>query len=337
MKRGIWFPAIRAHTGADVFTEQLAGRLEKAGFQVAIDWLPLHAEFAPWAVRPRKPPEWAGIAHVNSWLAARFIPAGLKVVSTIHHSTHDPRLRPYKGLARACYHQGWMGRLERGNLARADAIVAVSHAAAYWAREIFGIEQIRVIHNGIDLEGMAALPREEPNTPFRLIYVGSWAARKGVDLIPKIMRRLGPGFELLCVGGRIRDTAASRLPDNIRFLGRIGDRCSLIQVLQDSDAFLFPSRSEGLSLALIEAQACGLPVVGADCSSMPEVVANDLSGLLCPLDDVGAYVAAVEQLAEDKGLWLRMRAFSGARAREAFDIGRQVEEYVSLYGSLLRY
>lgn len=334
-RKGIWFPTVRAHTGTDVFTEQLAGRLEKIGFKVAVDWLPLRAEYAPWTVKPPVPPAWAGIAHVNSWLATRFIPEGLKVVTTIHHAIHDPRLRPYKGFARACYHRYWIRWLERRNLARADAVVAVSHDAARWAREILGAVKVRVIHNGIDLAAVAPVERTGPNSPFRLIYVGTWMARKGVDLFPEVMRRLGDGYELLCIGGQPEGASRSALAGNVRLLGRITDRSELVRHLQGADAFLFPSRSEGLSLALVEAQACGLPVIAARCSSMPEVVADGVSGILCPPDDIAAFVAAARGLAANRDDWSRMRAAAHSRATTEFDIEHQVRQYADLYASLL--
>jgi glycosyltransferase involved in cell wall biosynthesis len=335
MPLGIWFPAVRAFTGTDVFTEQLAARLEKMGFKVAIDWLPLRAEYAPWTVKPPKRPEWADIAHVNSWLSTRFIPAGLKVVTTIHHSIHDPRLRPYKGFARANYHHHWIRWLERRNLERADAIVAVSHYAASAARKALGSFDIRVIHNGIDLQNIEPAEKLFPSSPFRLIYVGTWMVRKGVDLFPEIMRQLGQGYELICIGGQPSETDRVAPPANIRFQGRITDRSELVRQLQAADAFLFPSRSEGFGLALVDGMACGLPAIAAKCSSAPEVVSDGISGILCPQDDVVAFVAAVRRLEADRGVWLRMREAARSRAVNMFDIERQIRQYTDLYASLV--
>lgn len=332
---GVWFPAVRAHTGADVFTEQLAGKLESIGFKVAIEWLPLRAEYAPWTVKPPVPPAWAHISHVNSWLSTRFIPRGMKVVTTIHHSIHDPRLSAYKSLLRASYHRYWIRRLERRSLARADEIVAVSHDAAHWASKMLGAKKIRVIHNGIDMAMTVPPERIGPNIPFRLIYVGTWMARKGVDLFPEMMCQLGADYELLCIGGQPKKASHLGLPSNIKLLGQICDRRALFGQLQQADAFLFPSRSEGLSLALVEAQASGLPVIAARCSSMPEVVADGVSGILCQPDDISAFIAAVRRLAEDRATWLKMRTAAHARAVKKFDIEEQVRKYADLYTSLL--
>lgn len=336
MQRGVWFPTVRAHTGTDVFTEQLATGLEKIGYKVAIDWLPLRAEYAPWSVRAPSAPEWADIAHVNSWLATRFIPARMKVVTTIHHSIHDPRLQPFKGELRRWYHRHWIQWLERRNLARADSVIAVSKDAALWATEILGATNVQVIHNGIDLSGMPLLENRVPNSPFRLIYLGTWMTRKGVDLLPEIMHRLGKNYELLCIGGEPAKAARGKLPENIRLIGKITDRKELLGQLNKADAFLFPSRSEGLSLALIEAQSAGLPVIAANCSSIPEVVIDGVTGILCPVDDVQKFVEAAQTLADSREIWMDMRIAAGKLAASRFGHDAQIDAYASVYAGLMK-
>ncbi|CAL1240217.1 hypothetical protein [Candidatus Methylocalor cossyra] len=66
----IWFPAIRAGSGADVYTLRLSEALNKRGIRTEISWLPLRAEYAPWSVPAPEPPAWANVAHINSWLPA---------------------------------------------------------------------------------------------------------------------------------------------------------------------------------------------------------------------------------------------------------------------------
>ena len=82
----VWFPTVRTGTGTDVFTERLVEGLNQRGIRAAISWLPLRAEYAPWTVAIPKPPEWATVTHVNTWLHSRFLPKNLPVVATLHHS-----------------------------------------------------------------------------------------------------------------------------------------------------------------------------------------------------------------------------------------------------------
>ena len=82
----VWFPAIRTNTGTDVFTRRLVKGLNEQGIKAGVTWLPLRAEYAPWTVRVPKPPEWADIVQVNTWLHPRFIPKNLPAVEKIYRS-----------------------------------------------------------------------------------------------------------------------------------------------------------------------------------------------------------------------------------------------------------
>ncbi|MFC4487103.1 glycosyltransferase [Tepidiphilus baoligensis] len=187
----VWFPNVRCHSGTDTFTERLCRALNAQGIRAEITWLPHRAEYAPWSVPVPKPPTWANVVHINSWLPPRFVPPGLPIVVTVHSSVHDPALLPYKSRLQALYHKHWIHPIEAANLARAHCVVAVSHYTAAQIEASFGIRDIQVIHNGIDCQAFAPVARTAPNRPFRLLYVGNWSARKGVDLLGPIMERLG--------------------------------------------------------------------------------------------------------------------------------------------------
>ena len=215
----VWFLAVRAHSGADVFTERLCGGLNERGFRAEITWLPLRAEYAPWSVLVPKPPKWANIVHVNSWLHPRFLPQELPVVSTLHSCVHDPALIPYKKPAQRLYHAAWIKRVEADNLRRATRIVAVSRYTARAAEAVFGLQGVDVIYNGVDTACFHPTERATPNSPFRLLYVGNWNARKGVDLLAPIMQALGNNFELaytclLYTSPSPRDATLSRMPSS---------------------------------------------------------------------------------------------------------------------------
>src|SRR5699024_10382375 len=101
---------------------------------------------------------------------------------------------------------------------------------------------------------------------------GSWIARKGVDLLAPIMRELGDGFELWYTGGSAAAKDRADMPSNMHDLGRLDSADAVVAAMQSADAFLFPSRSEGFGLVIMEAMACGLPVIATDGSSPTELV-----------------------------------------------------------------
>lgn len=329
----VWFPAVRAHSGADVFTQRLCAALNARGIRAEITWLPLRAEYAPWSVPAPEPPAWATVAHVNSWLPPRFLPRGLPVVSTLHSCVHDQALAPYKRAAQRLYHAAWIKRIEAANLCRAQCIVAVSRYTARAAQAAFGLQNVQVIHNGVDVEQFRPIDRRAPNQPFRLLYVGNWLKRKGVDLLAPILQALGPGFELHYTADRNGAHTRFALPANSRCLGRL-DTAGLIAAYQQADALLFPSRLEGLPLAVIEAMACGLPVIAANTASLPEVIEQGVTGLLCPVDDVSAFAAAARALARDASRWLALRAAARQRAQQCFSETGQIQCWIDLYRSI---
>jgi glycosyltransferase involved in cell wall biosynthesis len=327
---GVWFPAIRAHSGADVFTERLCTALNARGIRAEIHWLPLRAEYAPWSVPVPRPPGWATVAHVNSWLPQRFWPQGLPVVCTVHACVHDPALSPFKRPLQRLYHRFWIYHIERTALRHAQRTIAVSHYTAQAVAAAFGKLSIDVIPNGVDTGFFTPTNRERPNRPFQLLHVGNWIARKGVDLLAPILRELGKDFELVYTADRLGQHRRYPLPSNARCLGRL-DAEGLRAAYTQADALLFPSRLEGLPLTVLEAMACGLPVIAASSSSLPEVVADGETGLLCPVDDVAAFVAAARRLQSDVGLWRTMRLAARERAVALFDEAKQVERYLDLY------
>lgn len=327
----VWFLAVRTGSGTDTFTRDLAQTLRDRGARVEITWLPLRAEYAPWTVAVPRPPVWATVAHIDTWLHRRFLPASIPVVATLHHSMHDPALRPYKSLLRAIYHRLWIHPLERNLLRHVDRIVAVSHFVAGVARRTLTSQSITVVPNGVDVETFCPGNPNASGRPFRLVFVGKWATLKGVDLLAPIMRELGADFMLDCIGVDPRQLHGDALPGNMRLLGRVADKSVLVAALQQADAFLFPSRSEGMPLSVLEAMACGLPVIAADGSSVVELVEPGANGRLCPRDDVAAFASACRELAAAPDLLARMSAHARARAVAEFSLSRMCEAYMGIY------
>lgn len=328
----VWFPTVRTGTGTDVFTETLVVQLQKRGIRAEITWLPLRAECVPFTVPVPKPPEWATVAHVNTWLNPRFLPKHLATVATIHHSVHHPNVTVYKGAIRAAYHRFWIAPNERRVLRSVDRVVACSRFVAETTRQtLIGIP-LEVIHNGVDTSIYCPGERKRsPAEPFRLLYVGGWKRLKGVDLLAQIMRHLGAGFQLRYTGGPGAAADRTHMPNNARDLGRLRGVDAVIDAMQDADALLFPSRSEGFPLTVIEAMACGLPVIATRGSSLGEAVDDGRTGLLCAQDDVRAFASACRRLSEDPVALDAMSLAARMRAVERFSLDRMVDSYEAQY------
>ena len=336
----IWFPTVRTGTGTDVFTERLAAALQQSGLHAEITWLPLRAEYAPWAVPVPKAPKWATVVHVNTWLHTRFIPTHLPVVATIHHAVHHPDARTYKGPLRTAYHRWWIAPNERRVLRRAShhgAVVAVSQFVADSTHTSLLPVPTQVIYNGVNTHTFQPGSRQRQiGEPFKLLFVGSWMARKGVDLLAPIMRELGEGFELHYTGGAAAAQDKPNKPPNMHDIGRLRDDVAVATAMQEADALLFPSRSEGFGLVAAEAMACELPVVATRSASLVEVVAHGQTGELCLPDDVPGFVSAVQRLAADLVRHENLRAQARVHIIQKFSESTMVQAYGALYHRLSR-
>lgn len=327
----VWLPAVRASSGADIFTQRLAEALNRRGIRAEITWLPHRAEYAPWSVKVPRPPAWANVVHINSWLSRRFIPTSLPIIATVHLVVHDSTLAPYKTWPQSVYHNRWIKRVETNALSQTAAITTVSAYTGKQVQYVFGSKDIVTIPNWIDTDLFKPRQKLSSHKPFRLLYIGNWSRRKGVDLLPLVMRRLGPGFELhFATGTRLKNISRD-LPANMINLGELRHAEEVICAYQAADALLFPSRLEGFSLAVLEAQACGIPVIAATISSLPELVIDGITGILCPSDDVEAFATAARTLASNPALRKTMSEAAREKVVQNFSEPVLVAQYIECY------
>ncbi|MGE8564608.1 MAG: glycosyltransferase family 4 protein [Acinetobacter bohemicus] len=331
-KPAVWFPTVRTGTGTDVFTERLVEGLNQQGIRAEITWLPLRAEYLPCTVKIPHPPEWATIVHVSTWLNRRFLPQDLPIVATLHHSIHDPNLRPHKGLLRALYHQFWIAPNERRVMKQAKQVTAVSQFVSDMAKQTLCDVPIQVIYNGVDTTLFCPSNKvKEKGEPLRLLYVGAWKKLKGVDLLAPIMSELGPEFELYYTGGTSAEKDKLKMPVNMHDLGRLNQQ-EVIQAMQSSDLLLFPSRSEGFGLVVAEAMACGLPVVALKGTAMDELIENEVTGYL--VNDSNDAVAVLKKSYMNNKILCQLSKSANEVISKKFSNRFMLDTYIHNYNQL---
>jgi glycosyltransferase involved in cell wall biosynthesis len=150
-------------------------------------------------------------------------------------------------------------------------------------------DKVRVLRNGVDLETFRPLDREASRAALGvsgwvLVSVGLLIERKGHGLIIDALRDL-PGFSLIIVGaGPDRDALRARahaagVADRVRLLGEL-PQCRLPEVYSAADALVLASSREGWANVLLEAMACGTPVVASDVWGTKEAVTSAQAGVL---------------------------------------------------------
>jgi glycosyltransferase involved in cell wall biosynthesis len=137
----------------------------------------------------------------------------------------------------------------------------------------------------------------------------------------------GPcGVELAALAGSLG------LMDRVEFLGDVSDVPAL---LARASLFVLPSVTEGLPLTVLEAMACGLPVVATRVGGTPEAVADGVSGLLVPPREPGLLAGAILRVHGDAGFAAQMGLAGHQRAKAQFDVRTMVSRYESLYKEVL--
>jgi glycosyltransferase involved in cell wall biosynthesis len=121
------------------------------------------------------------------------------------------------------------------------------------------------------------------------------------------------------------------LEERIHWLGDVADPRSLLQA---SDIFVLASVGEAFGLVLTEAMSCGVPVVGSDSGSLPEVVARGNTGILVEPGSATAFADAIEQICKDPALRREMGTRARQRVLAKFTVDKAVDETLRIYERL---
>jgi colanic acid/amylovoran biosynthesis glycosyltransferase len=199
-----------------------------------------------------------------------------------------------------------------------------------------------VIYTAIDPE----FHHPEVNTrgpgPFRVVMVGGLIWRKGYEYALMAFQALlekGVNAELYIIGSgpekiRIEYTIQDlQIEGQVHLLGEL-DPTAVRDRLRQADILLHAGLSEGIANAVIEAMACGLPVVTVDCGGMREAVRDGIEGYLVPPRNPQAMADAIMSLAFQPDLRRQMGAAGRQRVLRQFTVDRQAEQFVELYHKL---
>jgi len=216
-----------------------------------------------------------------------------------------------------------------------DRYVSVSDdARTLCVAEGIAPSRLRTILNGIDT-GRFRFGGPDPSGP--VVTVARLSPEKDVanlvrataiaaERVPELRVEVAGGGPCLADLNRLAvELGAS---DHIAFLGEVREIPAL---LARARIFVLPSRSEGIPLTVLEAMACGLPVVATRVGGLPEVVDEGVTGLLVPTADPAALARAIIKIWNDPDRGDRLGRAGRQRAEERFDVRRMVAQYENLY------
>jgi glycosyltransferase involved in cell wall biosynthesis len=259
-----------------------------------------------------------------------------------------PEARMHRGFDRLIW------RLSFEGLRRMDAVIAVSEYGRDLLIKRLGLrpERVVAIHSGVDSKTFHPIPDARATMLGRhglpagrddryLLYVGTEIPRKNLGTLLRALRRLPPGVRLLKAGSaghhRFRratlvEIAALSLGDRVIILDELDDE-DLRLLYAGADTYVCPSFLEGFGQPVVEAMACGAPVVCSNVTALPEVV-GDAALQVAPEDEAG-FAAAIRSILEDPVAENRLRSAGLARSR-LFSWQRTAGAVAAVYDSVLR-
>lgn len=285
-------------------------------------------------------------AHVTYWLKSIDKP----IVVTCHDLVQFVYPEILKGLSRfaALSMASWQYSVK--GMRCASRIVAVSSNTAQDAQHFLGLKahQITVVPNGVEAS-FRRLPLAEIQ-PFRqqhqrspneicLLNVGSTHQRKNILTVLRVLKalkeqkiparlwRLGDSF----TADQMAFIQANNLASDILDFGK-PDKAAVIQLYNAADVLIAPSLYEGFGLTVLEAMACGLPVITSNVSSLPEVVGN--AAIMVEPLNVQAIVEATLKLYQET-IFRQEYVNRGLRRAKELNWRKAAESLISIYEQLV--
>lgn len=202
----------------------------------------------------------------------------------------------------------------------AAAVVANSEGLRRLALEFMPTLDIGVIPNGIDTEKYYPSQKQEPAKPIKALAVCRLISRKRIDLLIEAVgqtRELGLDVRLNIAGeGNLMETLKKlanglKAADRVIFMGRVPAE-QMPDVYRDNDIFVMSSAHEGMSNAMLEAMASGLPIITTRCEGVEELVADN--GVVVEQAQPEEIARAIKKLADNPQTLRQMSLASRQRA-----------------------
>jgi sugar transferase (PEP-CTERM/EpsH1 system associated) len=227
-----------------------------------------------------------------------------------------------------------------------NKIVCVSKDAQNICNNVIKIprKKVTVILNGIDTEKFCPKISGKIFFDEHQLIIGNVARlaeekdQRTLLEAAKILKEWKYNIKIVFVGdGLLRP----KLEKNVRDYGLdeevvfFGTRHDVDQIVPEFDIFVLPSTTEGISLTLLEAMSCGIPIIATDVGGNPEVVVDGQTGSLVPAKDPLAIAKKIEWLFKESVLRRKMGTLGRQRVKELFSIKKTAEQYFNLYCDIL--
>ena len=225
-------------------------------------------------------------------------------------------------------------RVIAAKMSDARFTITVSEYNAAFLRALANgrMPRVELVRNGIDMVRFSP-PARRPDEPFTIIAVARLVEKKGLPLLVEACRNLRDrGLEFRCeIVGKgaqqgVLDALVRQwdLRDSVTLVGALAQQ-EIVERYRRAHVMVLPcivgadGNRDGLPVSIVEALACGVPVISTPVTGIPEVVRDGVNGLLVPHGDVARLTDAIEKVMRDRDLWSRLSAAAPGSVRQGFD------------------
>ena len=290
------------------------------------------------------------IIHDNQTLAyGNLLMKSLKtpIVATVHHPlsidrksdlTHTKSFKAKWG--RIMFYPFFMQRIVTK---RMDRVITVSNSSAQNAKQAFKIPQskLRVVYNGVDTDNFRVRTDVKKETNSLIVVTNTRDRNKGIIYLLQALTQMRGKVKLTIVDEKppLNDYAPGLvkeygIEDMVTFTGRLSHD-DVARKYAAAQIAVTPSVYEGFGLPAAEAMACGVPVVGTTAGALPEVIENNVTGILVPPRSPQALVGTIQTLLDDPDLRQKMGAAGVERVRHNFTWQKSAKATIDVYNEVI--
>lgn len=289
--------------------------------------------------KKRKEYDFVFLHEPSAWvtaLLARAFQSSMPAIVAVSHGVETHARAEYAEAAKRGYYRytkadGIKHKLFRNwasdlGLKASSMVLCLSSSDSIYLRDILGIAPQRIlqIDNGINPETDLPTAHDVVRDRRRVLFLSAWRDYKGIQFLPELWKAVltqCPDAQLLLVGtGAQEEEVLSHFnPDiaaSLKVIPVVHDRRAVQQLMQSAGIFLMPSIFEGSPLAMIEAMACGLAIVGSDAGGIPDLLGQGRYGRVFAWRQPERGAEMVVELLQDTNQQQSLSRLSEERARE---------------------
>ena len=211
---------------------------------------------------------------------------------------------------------------------------------------LFAGADVHRIPNGLDLSTFRPYDRSMardilavPQNHKVVLFAPHWAKqnpRKGTDVLMSALRLLGPRDDIvLLIAGVGAETWIGQVPQRVNALGYLRDDRLIALANAAADCVVIPSATENLPNGVIEAFACGRPVIAFDAGGLHDAVRSGETGILVPAGDASALAQAIDSMLDDEDLCRRCGQAALDWAKREYSAELEAQRFEKLYLDLI--